>query len=138
MAPGQIAGKQASAQKRCATLLPRNNKGKSGSQSKSTDCISVSPLFPVSNTTIDILAYDSTTTYDDKVARMLTLRARWEYEDNEDEALDGDALQTRQGIRCREFGWLYSGSSFMKPRLRQSRPCYIKKRLVTACQDRLW
>ena len=50
------------------------------------------------------MADDSTTTYDDKVARVLALRAQWEYEDNEEEALDGDALQTCQRIRCRELG----------------------------------
>ena len=107
MASGQIAGKQASTQKLRASHLPRNSKGKSCSQSKSINYISVLPLFPISNAAIDILAHladDSTTTYDDKVARVLALRVRWEYKVNEEEALDGDVLQTHQLIRCRKLG----------------------------------
>lgn len=46
---------------------------------------------------------------DDKLARVLALHARWKYEDNEKQVLEGESLQTRQRTRCRELGLIIFG-----------------------------
>lgn len=51
----------------------------------------------------------ATTTYNDKLARVQALHARWEYDDNEEEALEGDTLQARQRSRCNELGSIVFG-----------------------------
>lgn len=102
MAPEENARDQASTQEPCAPH-PQQNCRSSGSGSKSPSA---------SNTAIGILAHladDSSTTYDDKLARVLALHARWKYEDNEEEALEGDALQMRQRTRCKELGLIVFG-----------------------------
>ena len=105
MAPRQIARKQASAQELRASHPPRNSKGKYASQSKSTDCTPVPPLPSASNAAIDVLAHlpdDTTTTYDDKVARVLALRVRWGTKTMKRKLWM--ETQTHQRIRCRELG----------------------------------
>ena len=42
--------------------------------------------------------------YDNKMARLHTLCAWWEYKDNKRKVLDRDALQTCQRTRCKELG----------------------------------
>lgn len=117
MAPEQIARKQVSTQELCVPHPHRNCKGNSGPRSKSTG--GTPPLSPLSASTaaVDVLAHladDSTTTYDDKFARVLALHACWKYEDNEEEALDGEALQTRQSARCKELELIVFGFTLHK------------------------
>ncbi len=59
-----------------------------------------------SDVDLDVVANlvdDSTTTFDDKLARVLALQAWWKYEDTEEEALNGDALQALQRNKCKEL-----------------------------------
>lgn len=46
---------------------------------------------------------------DDKLARVLALHARWDYEDTEKQALQGESLQARQRTRCRELELIIFG-----------------------------
>ena len=41
---------------------------------------------------------------DDKLARVLALHARWNYEDTEEQGLEGQAFQARRQTRCKELG----------------------------------
>lgn len=72
----QIASKLASAQKLCTSHLPQNSKGKSGTQFKTTNCVSFSPFFLVLTAIINVLAYlmdNSITSYNNRMAKMFAL-----------------------------------------------------------------
>lgn len=121
MAPEEVARDQASTPEPCpphpehdSLPHPQHDCGSIGSGSQSLSGTS-SLLFPSAsavNTAAGILANsadDASTTYDDKLARVQALHARWRYEDNEEEALEGDALQMRQRSRCKELGLIVFG-----------------------------
>lgn len=90
-----------------------------------------SPSASSSNTAIGILASsadDSSTTYDDKLARVLALHAWLKYEDNEEEALKGDALQMRQRTRCKELGLIVFGFTLHEAQIEAIHTLYYERR----------
>ena len=52
---------------------------------------------------------DDTMAYNDKVAKLQALQARWAYKDTEEEALVEDALQARQKSRYKKLGLIVFG-----------------------------
>ena len=99
---------QAKASKQPSTPQPRNNKGKFDSIPVVFD----SSALPPSNNDLNAVAKlvdNSDSTFDDKLARTLALHARWQYEDKEEQALEGEDLQARQRSRCKELGRLVFG-----------------------------
>ena len=106
------AKKQASTPLYHPTPPLRNNAGIFSSQSKELHSARSSRApeqYNVDSDSISDLVDDSTTTFDDKLARVTALHARWNYEDTEEEALEGDALQTWQRSRCKELGMIVFG-----------------------------
>ena len=87
--------------------LPPTIKGKLSSQMTAIDSTPVQPSPHLPSHAID--EDDDTVAYNDKVARLQALQARWAYEDTEEEALVEDALQARQKSRCKELGLIVFG-----------------------------
>lgn len=56
------------------------------------------------------------------------LHAQWEYEDNEEEALKGDALQACQRLRCKELGSIIFGFSLHKDQIKAMYTLFYKRR----------
>ena len=81
-----------------AAIINRSN---SGFQAKSSCSASLS-------TSLNTLQVNKETgteasLVDDKLARVLALYARWNYDDTEEQGLEGGALQARQQTRCKEL-----------------------------------
>ena len=119
-------------QEPCGDPHPQQNcEGNEGAQSiNETPTLSPhSTSISSADTTADITA-DTTadTTYNDKLARVQTLHARWEYEDNEKEALEGDALQARQRSRCKEFGLIVFGYTLHEGQIDAIHTLYYERR----------
>ena len=68
-------------------------------------------MFPSNNdlNTIAELIDNSDSTFDDKLARILTFHIRWQYENTEKQALEREALQAHQQIQCKELGRIVFG-----------------------------
>lgn len=75
----------------------------------------------IANTTAD-------TIYNDKLARMQSLHAWWKYEDNEEEALEEDTLQTYQCSRCKELRLIVFGYTLHEGQINTIHTLYYKQR----------
>ena len=59
---------------------------------------------------------------------MQALHARWEYKDNEEEALEGDALQAHQRSRCKELGLIVFGYTLHEGQIDAIHTLYYERR----------
>lgn len=129
MEPKKTARDQISTQKPCPPHPPY----KSGSGSKSPNGTSPPPssstsAVNIANGILDNSADDASTTYNDKLARVKALHARWKYEDNEEEALEGNSLQMRQCSRCKELGSIIFGYILHKAQIDTIHTLYYERR----------
>ena len=87
-----------------AAIINRSN---NGSQAESSCSASL-------NASLDTLLVNKeprveVSLVDNKLAQVLALYARWNYEDIEEQGLEEKALQARQQIRCKKLGSIIFG-----------------------------
>lgn len=77
------------------TTQPCNGRGKFDSIPVAFDSLALPPSNNNLNTVAGLVD-DLNLTFDDKLAKTLAFHARWQYEDTEEQALEGEALQACQ------------------------------------------
>ena len=66
--------------------------------------------------------------YDDKSASLQALHARWKYEDNEEQALERDALQMCQRLSCKELGLIVFGFRLHEAQIEAIHTLYYERK----------
>lgn len=95
---------------------------------KSIPNINATPLpFPHSISAF-VSTITATTTYNDKLTRVQALHTRWEYENNKEETLKRNVLQTHQRLRCKELGSIILGFLLYESQIKAIYTLFYKRR----------
>lgn len=112
------------------TPQPQNKKSKSSSQTIATNFAPANPSPQPAGLPSNPI--DGTPNladhYNDKVARLRALHARWAYEDTEKEALVEEALQARQRNRCKELGLIVFGYTLHEAQVEAIQTLFFEQR----------
>ena len=98
-----------------STISPHANSSKSESPRSAEANSQPAPINV--DPSIEASLVEDSLVEDDKLARVLALHARWDYENTEEQALEGESLKARQRTRCRELGLIIFGFPLHDPQV---------------------